>query len=124
MPFLYFTDDIKPFFEVWILGDKFLQEVHTTWLTMEHKMMKDKKAIPFYMYEYYNVEALYEPKKKAELAIARMVNSLTDSVNAAGVHLPRLLIIVPDRDILHDLDINTTFSDTAIIINELTRWLV
>ena len=124
---------------MWFIGDHFLQKVYTTLQETINTeiMMKKKKSDPnesmldhrgkpiaeslhLYMNDWYNIKHFHD--SKSEVAIGRMVNALIDGINTEHV-LPKYLILIPDTDIINDLNIFEfgAHKGLAMSVNWLTK---
>ena len=79
-------------------------------------------SIPLFITEYYNIKSFCEPSAAGvDLAIARMVNNLTEAIIKRN-RLPKYLIVIPDRDIINDVDLSN--KNAVKTIQQITRWFV
>ena len=108
--------------DVWILGDEFLKNADNELKSLKQSALKEKQdSPPLYMIDFYNVHAIYNTAALVQFAATRMLNALTEKINQVHI-LPKFLIVVPDKDILYDIDL---FAPNATqLMYELTRWFV
>ena len=111
-------------YDVWVLGDNFVKELFPAFEAIKFKSQHDSKTTATYMQEYYNLRAFNNLLSGGvKLAVVRVVNSLIEGINRKDIHhLPKLLIVVIDKDLINDLDLH----DENIVntIQNLTQWLV
>ena len=82
---------------------------------------KKPKPTPPYLEEFYNIQGFYQQSSQvSDYATGRIYNSVIDSLNAND-RLPRFLVVVIDKDILHDIE--TLDYGVAEAIAFLTNWL-
>ena len=125
MAIFVFADDIRAYWDLWLLGDTFLADVYNEFLSIKQKARKNKKFILPYILDFFNVSALFTRSAGVNLAMARIVNSLIEAVNAKGALLPKYIIVVLDKDILHDLNFDEVdFETNKQMVPDLVRWLV
>ena len=84
---------------------------------------KDKKNIPPYMEEFFNVKYYSNPDATVSSVMARIVNSLTSAVNEKNTKLPKYAVIIIDHDLLNSLRGYNT-ADLLRMIPDLVTWLV
>ena len=83
------------------MGDSFLKEAYNSLQTLKSSAKK-KKIPPPHIYQQYNVDAFW-PKLTTK-GINRFLNPLIEAMNQEGNEkLPKLLVIIPDKDFLHAL---------------------
>ena len=82
----------------------------------------NKSQVQPFLFEYFNVINFSNPLNLAVHRTAtRVVNSLIEALNTRD-HLPRLIVVTLDKDIIADCDV---FDDNVVkIICETTEWLV
>ena len=116
-----FPDDIPAISDVWILGDRFLDEIKNTFLEIVHAASKNKRLPMPYIQEYYNVKFLCDPLNAANNSTGRILNALLSGINEKNAHLPKYLLVVMDKDIIADID--ATDSAAVQILQHLVYWL-
>ena len=113
---------------VWMLGDRFLKNIYPVFLSIMQEASKNKpETVPPYMVEFFNVKPCFEVTTQipAQMMMTRILNNLTEAVNADKALLPRYLIVVLDKDLLGDMDYDSLDSDlVSKMIPDLVRWLV
>ena len=87
---------------------------------MKEKARMDDRQLP-YLYDFFNVEARWAGQNAPSSVIARILNSTIELINELHA-IPRLLVFLPDWDIVHDIH----FHDFGIskIIGTNVEWLV
>ena len=74
---------------------------------------------------YFNVHILYDKEVDDEsFAMGRIIDALIKHFNTKEITLPQYLVVIPDKDLLEDIDQNLSFEDAVAAIGESTRWLV
>ena len=89
---------------IWFIGDAFLHKNFNGLqaLKTEAKLKKDK--LP-YLYEFYNLSAWFCSQVKTNVpVIAKLQNSLAAALNEYE-HLPKYIVIIPDMDIVQDVNL-------------------
>ena len=121
--FLFYADAAPAVYDIWCLGDSFLQDIFNTFHTVMYEAERNRQeTISPFMSEYYNVMGDYKLMPGgATQVIGRMINTLIHVINKRQ-KLPKYLIVIPDKDVVNDVDVFE--EDSHIIIQELTRWLV
>ena len=120
-----FADDIRAYWDLWLLGDAFLTDVYYEFLSIKQKAEKDKKFIPPYILDFFNVSALFSRSAATELAMARTVNSLIEAINEKDALLLKYVIVILDKDILQELNFDEVdFETNKQMIPDLVLWLV
>ena len=77
--------------------------------------------VPLFMIDFYNVKTFNKTTAPVPYASTQIINALTDVVNTEHI-LPKYLIVVPDHDILYDVDLFS--SDAGLFVSDITRWFV
>ena len=120
------ADNVPAFFDIWVVGDHFLDSVVNKWQELQNtswldRKNKNKDRPTLYMADYYNVRPFcYTQTATVKPAIARIVNSLIDGVNQEH-RLPKYLIVVIDWDIIDDLEFFDFGADKCLAVN--INWL-
>ena len=111
--------------DLWIIGDRFLLDVHSSLSKLKSDAVIEKRPIP-YIYDYYNVK-LYTANPLSEIrnTMTRLVNSLTKALNDATM-LPRIILIIPDDNILRHIKDLTDIKPVCVgvinwIMNEMDK---
>ena len=76
------------------------------------------------MHDYFNVQAFNNTLATGvKLATTRIVNSLLEAVNRKDLHhLPKILLVIIDKDLMTDLEIHT--SNVVATMRDLVQWLM
>ena len=95
--------EVKALKHVWCIGDKFLFNLHHI---ISESRNKPGQGIP-YLHTQYNFTAWYtNPLSDVEPTVVHIFNALAEVLNdKKQFHLPKYLIVIPDRDILDSLNI-------------------
>ena len=104
LPF-YFADNIPALHDLWIIGDKFLCDVASEFHKVKYTASRDnRESAPLFISEFFNVHHFNETRSaSADYAIVRIVNNLIQAMVDRKC-LPRYLLIVPDKDVLNDIE--------------------
>ena len=105
------------------MGDNFLADAHRMFAELCEESMKRSSAYTkTYLQEYYNTHSFYELAKVGVTRIStRIVNSVISGVNQTH-GLPRFLVIMPDKDLLCDMDV--FLPEICHLIWENVDWMV
>ena len=123
MQHIIISDSVQALFDVWLVGDQFLQEAFSAWETIRFESQHDrKKTAPMYLQEYYNVLPFYSTDGEPR-AVARIVNSLISGLNSRD-RLPKYILMLIDRDILMDIDVLDDDDDVPSTLYENICWVV
>ena len=122
------TGEIPAVFDLWIVGDAFLQNISGTLETLRFSTGKNKNdTVPPFTMEYFNVLEYFKnelPTAGPEKATACILNNLEGAMMSRK-HLPKYLLVVIDKDIIqNDVDVRDDDDDTIEVLQELTRYLV
>ena len=109
----------------WLIGDNFLTEIYHELSSMKSAAFAEKKRPPF-IYQYFNVSTFTtNPLSVLDDVLARLINCFIKGLND-NVHLPGLLIVIPDQDILnffeHFIDIGNS-KDVRTLTEIGINWL-
>ena len=120
---MIFSDNVPAVYDLWILGDNFLHESFGSFQSLRYRSQKGEDDIPPYIQEYFNVKEFYHGSSTSgvKFTAVRMINMLIDAI-AERKRLPKYLVIVPDKDILYDIDTSSPYAQNTLA--ELTRWFV
>ena len=114
-----FADGVRSFFNLWIIGDRFLsRNINSLQITMNEARENPKLPQP-YIQEYYNVKPYFQTSR--DRVPARILNSLVDVINERQ-RLLRFLLVILDKDLLHDM--NVCEEDIVKSIRQVTQWIV
>ena len=91
---IYFSDEIAALHDVWILGDQFLEELTGQLNVLIQTSIKEKDAPKLFLHKYFNVKTLYKGSASADLALARVLNALTEALNNLEIKFPKYLIVI------------------------------
>ena len=85
--------------DLWVIGDRFIHDIFYALGKLKTQASMKQKELP-YMYNYFNISCFTSnPKSFERNTLARIVNCLVKALNDT-VKLPRLILVVPDEDIL------------------------
>ena len=86
--------------DLWILGDKFINDIFQALPDLHNSLREAKHPIP-YMYDYYSITYLteHQPTYNNNNTLARIVNTLAKGLNEQP-RVPRFILVIPDIDIL------------------------
>ena len=89
--------------EVWFIGDQFMKSTFYSYQSLQMRNFKGDPSRP-YLYDYYEVKPYWKGINSTTTTspIARIVNALIDAINGS-IHLPRLIVFMPDIDVLKSL---------------------
>ena len=65
-----FSDNVQALFNVWFVGDDFLQSVYNTFMDVKDQATRDKGYPKPYMLENYNVIGFYKPTEGGNVSSA------------------------------------------------------
>ena len=117
---IYFAVNVLVIFDIWIMGDHFLDESAGALQAMMNEADLNKQMVPqLYINKYYNT-ITFTKDNKADPCIARVINSLTEAFNSRR-RLPHFLVIVLDKDIIEDAD---PFMMDWLRLQKLINWLM
>ena len=111
--------------DLWLLGDAFLEDIYAEYLTRSHTSEKDNKSSttsPF-MRNYFNVKKFTKIDDSA-LAITHVINALIEAINMKDARIPKMLVVVLDKDILNDIDQGLSFMQATTVMTNLVCWVV
>ena len=110
-------------YDVWLLGDQFLQEAYNEFLTWKSES-EDKKSpmMPPIMIEFFNVKMWHKESCSENLAISRVINNLIEAVNEKKARLPKYLIVILDQDLCADVQGSEKVHQE--MLQKITTWLV
>ena len=108
-------------FNTWIIGDNVLQDLAQTWDAIKLKSTEKNASYKPYLMQYYNVVNMYKITSGVSKAVARILNALIETINAEQ-KLPRFLVVIPDKDLLSDINVFDGYA--ACAITNSVDWLV
>ena len=97
-----FTGNVKTYYSTWIIGDHFLREVLQELFNIHDKAIKANQDIP-YLFQHFNVDGFYTSRMGISNVINQFLYTLTDALNE-NLKLPKYFIMIPDKDLLPDLE--------------------
>ena len=107
---------------MWIVGDEFLAQSYSVLQQQDSESVVKRRRRP-YIYEMYNIQALYNSNnfQYEKAAVGRMVNSMIKGLNAAA-YLPKYILFVPDLDIITSA--NFYAFGNGIVLEAAVHWMV
>ena len=112
---------MQAIYDVWFIGDQFFRDMFPSLQNLKQQAKLLKTPIP-YLYEYYNVFGYYSMVTSGiRCAIARVYNSLVVGLNTREC-LPRLIVIMLDKDIIEDVSFHGHY-ETDDVITKNIEWL-
>ena len=109
--------------DVWVIRDHFLLEVYGELSRMKSDAIMTKRAPP-YLHKMYNVQFFTaNPLSEVKNIMTRLVNSLVKALNDAK-YLPRIILVVLDDDILHQIGKLKVGTDAIIILEKAINWVM
>ena len=118
------SDPVLAASDLWFIGDAFLNEIYHTlsYLKTEANAARNTKRQMPYMYDYYNIKCFTpNPSSVLKNVMARIVNCFIKALNDHN-KLPRLVIIIPDVDILKQ--INHFGFGVKLLLHEAIDWIL
>ena len=95
-PCLYFADSVEALQDVWMIGDQFLRVTMKELSAMAKKARTRKSGKP-HIIQWYNVNGYFAGMGiRGPLKILNPVIYALNDIN----HLPKYLIIIPDKDLM------------------------
>ena len=123
MVFSLIPDDVPALFDLWIVGDKFLQDIAGSLEQTKYRVKQghndNYEELPLYMLEYFNVRQFYLESPTTDHAISRILNSIAHAVQVRKT-LPRFLLCILDKDIIES-DLEAENEDANIILPRLVN---
>ena len=108
--------------DLWMVGDSFLEQTYHAFQQLKTKARDGKQEIP-YMQDYYNIDKFTQGQLSSNKNVpARLVNSLVDALNTHSTKMLRIILVVPDQDLLHF--INYYKFGISQIIGNCLNWVV
>ena len=94
---------IRAMRDLWLIGDQFLFDMYPTLPELKNESRSKQSQVP-YIYEYLNVSSyVTNPLVVVRSKLACILNALISALNEA-VKLPRLIVVIPDTDLLEQMD--------------------
>ena len=119
--FRVFAGKVDAVRDLWIISDKFLYDNFAVLVEIKNKAQVKKIAKPF-VCDFFNVTSfMANPMAEMGSVLVHILNALIMDLND-NKKLPRILLVVPDRDILEY--INYYQSGKSHIIGSSIKWLV
>ena len=128
------TDSVSPLESIWYVGDIFLEKVYsvlqeminTSMLNHNHTVSgsncspedDDSTTKKLFLHDYFNNHHFADAT--SEVAIGRIINALIIGMNENHI-LPKFLLIIPDTDIIDDVNIYEFGAHKALATN--LNWL-
>ena len=97
-------------FDLWVIGDGFLSQVISEFHNMQKSYRRWKKPEP-YLFQMHNIRA-FTPDSAA-WRINRFLTALITALNDHH-HLPKIILVIPDCDLLSLLPCNNSSSSMFI----------
>ena len=90
---------------MWIVGDEFIRESHTTIKTLERLTLQKRsfstnqsqRPVKMFLHNNFNVKTFYS--NLATRGLNRLLYPFTEALNSC-YKLPRFIIVVPDKDMI------------------------
>ena len=115
------TGEVTALNDLWIVGDQFLQRNYHMFPSMRDEARISRQPIP-YCFEYFNVSSLYaKPQSLVKDMLAKFQGALVSGLNNTS-KLPRILVVVPDEDILKFVNFATL--GTRFVLGAAISWIV
>ena len=92
-----FTDNVATQKELWIIGDRALNEIFYTLPALKKEAKTANSTMP-YLYNQYNFTAFHMAQSAISNILLRLINSFIEALNKH--RLPRMVIFIMDDDIL------------------------
>ena len=115
--------DVPAFFNIWLLGDQFLNNIHSCLLDMMQEAEKEENSVPLYIQDYFNVKLLCKDESLADFSLVRIINNLTAALNAKDARLPKILVVIADIDRVRDIP-DIFHEDANLAVAIITNWFV
>ena len=116
------SDNIEAVYDVWFVGDQFLQDIYSTFQAMINRATLDKRAWQPYLLEYYNPKGYFFTSKGwLNSSTSRVLNKLIEALNENS-RLPKMIIFIIDKDFITDVK-NYDYGATRNLAN-LVNWFM
>ena len=87
-----------------------------------NQVQRKKEYVPPYIHEQFNVLAYYRQFTTGiRRCAAQIINSLIEALNECD-HLLRYLIIVPDKDLISDIDVFEF--RVSKVVSDVVQWML
>ena len=106
------SDNVKAKEDIWFIGDVFIKDSIDALFALK-KAAIVKKQPPPCIFQWFNVNGLHVSANCAIKSASRFINPLVHALNEEP-HLPKYIVIVPDKDILYFLNGKNNTSAMAI----------
>ena len=112
---------VSAFKDLWIIGDKFLNEIYHALPAIKLAAKEADEKTP-YIYNQFNIKCYTSKPQSGNSSIpARLVNCMIKAMNELE-KLPRIILIIPDWDILKFLDFNMYGIEE--LCNSVLHWII
>ena len=115
---LIIPENVHAIHDVWILGDHFVKDNINALYALKAKALACKAEIPL-IFQHYNVLEFYTGSGFS--GITQMLHPLIIALNQVP-HLPKYIIILPDRDIL--VTLNKSNINAALVMASTLHYLI
>ena len=106
---------------MWLVGDRFLKEIFYSLPAMRNER-KNTKTQQLFIYEQFNVHGIFPSNfHSMKSALGRVINTCIYGLNKFE-KLPKLLLVILDKDLLDDIKIEE--SGSSIPLGMAIEWLV
>ena len=118
-----FPDNVSTVYDLWLLGDNFLQDIFGSFEALRYYSQKNNEEIPPYIQQYFNVKECYHASLTSgvKFTMVWMINTLIEVITDRK-RIPKYLLVIPDKDILYDFD--TISPNAQAVLHDLTCWFV
>ena len=110
--FLPIADNVRVKEDIWFLGDTFLKDTIDALFAMKKAAVIIKQPKP-YIFNYFNISGHYVTTGSGIKGVAWLLNPLIHGLNEEPF-LPKLIVVIPDIDMLKYLAINGKASSLVI----------
>ena len=105
-----------------MIGDAFLDQMYHAFQELRTEARDGHAAMP-YIQDYYNVNKFTQNQLSSNKSVpARIVNSVIDALNMHSTKMPRILLIIPDQDLLKN--INYFRFGISQVVGNCLNWIV
>ena len=120
--YYFIVDKVEAIYDVWLIGDEFFSKIYDSLKEWRCRTRAAKSKQP-YLYDYYNVFGYYMLRSSGNrYAIGRVLNSLIVGLNTRH-RLPRLIILILDKDVIEDVGIYHDSHAAVQVMAENIGWL-
>ena len=113
---------MKALKNMWLIGDVFLKDMYHSLHALK-SFDSNNKANDMYIYAYYNIIPSYGEFNVKGNAMLNVLNAFIEAMNV-NVHLPRFVILIPDRKLIQlaqSADLKGNFLE---ILEKFIEWMV